>query len=382
MAINKDSLITTGGSQFVNFTNGVMRITVVGEDSTAGQIRPNGMSFVGELSGSNTNPHKLSIYSAEVTIPDSGISIPLDTIMGRTRDINDIFNTKGSYAGSTMGNEVLNTTDMSIGFSEDYVYLSDNPEGHVVSRDILTSMLKGDSFLCEGKLIKVAGTNGTVKRGRDATSDRFFGGLFVADGKLIVPQAAKEDGSPLLEPNSRVVAYNNTALTVMVEFLYTFSEEKSNGFRFVYSLNSGFAYNEADDVNKVSCTSQILCDPRMIKKFWIDGDSVNTIKTEVLAFTGTAGSECDVVDQAIAKNIALDEELPVLAYTSINNQAAYVLCTDEVAIPAIIGGNGANPNMATVAAMPIADLKMEDFAFLIYDFDLTEAKFKPHAYKK
>lgn len=382
MSINKDSLITTGGSQFVNFTNGVMRITVIGEDTSAGQPRPEGLVFVGELSGQTTSAHKLAIYSAEVSIPDTGISIPLDTIMGRTRDINDIFNTKGSYAGSTMGTEVLNTTDMTIGFSEDYVYLSDNPQGHIVSRDILMSMLKGDSFRDGDKLIKVAGTNGAVKRGRNANSDRFFGGLFVTDGKLIVPQAAEEDGSPVLEPNSRVVAYNTTALTVMVEFLYTFSETKKNGFRFVYTLNSGFAYNEADDVNKISCTSQILCDPRIIKDFWINGEASNSFKTSTIDFTKETGSECDLVDQAATALVNLNMKLPVIGYIDVKGQAAYVLCTEDIAIPAMVGGNGANPNMASVSTMAKANLELSDFAFLIYDFDLTEAKFKAHPYKK
>lgn len=392
MSINKDSLITTGGSQFVNFTNGVMRITVIGEDTTENQVRPEGLKFVGELSGQDTSAHKLAIYSAEVSIPDTGISIPLDTIMGRTREINDIFNTKGSYAGSTMGTEVLNTTDMTIGFSEDYVYLSDNPQGHVVSRDILTSMLKADSFKHGDSLIKVAGTNGAVKRGRDASSDRFFGGLFVADGKLIVPQAANEDGSPVLEPNSRVVAYNTTALTVMVEFLYTFSEEKKNGFRFVYTLNSGFAYNEADDVNKISCTSQILCDPRIIKDFWINGEAANSYKAETISFiaeveagapegTLATGSECDLMLNAITAGAKIDEKLPVIGYTSVNGQAAYVLCAEDIAIPALIGGNGANPNMDSVSRIEVSKLAITDFAFLIYDFDLTEAKFKPHMFK-
>lgn len=397
--INKDCLITTGGSQFVNFTNGVMRITVIGEDTAVHPGVPEGLLFVGELSGQNLEPHKLNIYSAEVSIPDSGISIPLDNIMGRTREINDIFNTRGSYAGSTMGNEILNTTDMTIGFTEDYVYLSENPQGHIVSRDILTAMLKGDSFNNGASIIKVAGTNGAVKRGRDAASDRLFGGLFVADGKLVVPQAAEENGKAVLQPNSRVVAYNTTALTVMVEFLYTFSEEKKNGFRFVYTLNSGFAYNEGDDVNKVSCTSQILCDPRIIKDFWINGDAVNCVKTETeIVFNpdevddgqgGTVpgtGSETNILDIAAANGIELDNTLPVLAYTKINDGvedcAAYMLFAEDVAIPALIAGNGANPNMASVSLVDPLLLRKEDFAFFIYDYDLTTAKFKQHAFKK
>ena len=41
--------------------------------------------------------------------------------MGRNREINDIFDTTGSYAGSTKGNEQLIDKTQSIQFANDYV---------------------------------------------------------------------------------------------------------------------------------------------------------------------------------------------------------------------------------------------------------------------
>jgi hypothetical protein len=37
--------------------------------------------------------------------------------------------------------------------------------------------------------------------------------------------------------------------------------------------------------------------------------------------------------------------------------------------------------MASVSKIEVSKLNIADFAFLIYDFDLTEAKFKPHMFK-
>ncbi|MGL4998145.1 MAG: hypothetical protein ACRC5T_04190 [Cetobacterium sp.] len=386
-AINKDSLITAGGSKFVNFTNGVMRITVIGEDCSVDQP-VDGLKFVGDVGALSAKPHKLAIYSAEVSIPDTGIAIPLDTIMGRTRDINDIFNTKGSYAGSTMGNEQLNTTDMSLGFTEDYVYLSDNPQGHIVSRDILRSMLSADSIGINGKIIKIAGTNGSVKRGREASSDRYFGGLFVTDGKIVVPQASDSNGESILESNTRVSAYNTSALTVMLEFLYTFSAEETNGFRFTYALNGGFNYQEGDDVNKVTCTSQILCDPRTIKDFWINGDApgcgkIQKDKLLTLIKTDDVATSKQVYIDAIDNNgiIIENKNGPVVLYSEdADGNAGYILLAGDVPVPAYIGDNGANPDLTSLETLELA--KPEHYRFEIYDFDLTNASFKPHKFVK
>ncbi|MGL5099477.1 MAG: hypothetical protein ACRC6B_05495, partial [Fusobacteriaceae bacterium] len=313
---------------------------------------------------------------------DTGIAIPLDTIMGRTRDINDIFNTKGSYAGSTMGNEQLNTSDMSVGFTEDYVYLSDNPQGHIVSRDILRSMLSADSFGLDGKIIKIAGTNGSIKRGREASSDRYFGGLFVTDGRIVVPQASNEHGEAVLESNTRVSAYNTSALTVMLEFLYTFSAEETNGFRFAYVLNGGFNYQEGDDVNKVTCTSQILCDPRTIKDFWINGDAPGSVKMNDTEMA----SAFKIDDVATSKQVYVDtlaenKNGPVTIYTAnASGDASYVLLAGDVPVPAYIGDNGANPDLSDLSDAALQTI--DAYRFEIYDFDLTNASFKKHKFVK
>lgn len=393
MAINKDSLITAGGSKFVNFTNGVMRITVVGENSTEKHVYgTNGFSipFVGDLTGTHSDGHKLDIFTAEVSIPDTGISIPLDTIMGRTRDINDLFNSKGSYAGSTMGNEQLTTNEMSIGFTEDYVYLSDNPAGHIVSRDILKSMLAAESFgfinpdTAKECIVKVAGTNGAIKRERMASSDRYFGGLFVNDGKLVVPQAADKNGKPLLESNARVVAYNTSALTVMIEVLYTFSETETNGFRFVYTLNGGFNYNEGDDVNKVTCNSQVLCDARVIKDFWVNGDATNCLTTDTATLTPflladeVDGSNVPYID-LVGANAPVAEDGPNVIYINDNTGCSYILLAGDVPVPAYIGENGANPDLCAMDSIISADLMNLDlYKFNIYNYDLVDATFKKH----
>ncbi|MGL4998146.1 MAG: hypothetical protein ACRC5T_04195, partial [Cetobacterium sp.] len=147
---------SNGGSQFVNFTNGTIRVTVLGEKmaderptSNVGALH--GIKFEGDETVKDA--HRMALYSAELTVPDSGISIPLDNIMGRTRNINDIFNTRGSFAGTTKGTEILNTTDMSLGFTEDYVYLSSQAEGHIISRDVIRAMLLAETFPHNGDTI-------------------------------------------------------------------------------------------------------------------------------------------------------------------------------------------------------------------------------------
>lgn len=409
---NIDLLKTsTGGSQFVNFTNGTIRITVVGEDMKA--VTPEGgITF----EDTETKAHKLQIFSAELSVPDTGISIPLDNIMGRTRNINDIFNSSGSFSGTTMGTEVLNTTDMTLGFVEDYVYLSDSPDGHIISRDVLRAMLLGETFqheIVDSKgvktydTIKVAGTNGTVKRETKALSSRYFGGMFIQDGKLVVPQATDKDGNPILKPNARVAAYNTTALTVMIEFLYSFSQEKNNGFRFVYVLNGGVTYNEADDANKFSCTAQILCDPRAISTFWINGGSDNCIMIDKLSTT-VEGAEVPMTIADVStkvKDAIVSEgwstENPVVVYVNKDIVAAstpparkkravgdnaqlsgYMLFTGTgVPVPAYLSENGANPTLVDVSSLEAAELeklKVNDYIFDIYNYDILSAKFVPY----
>lgn len=422
---NIDLLKTsTGGSQFVNFTNGIVRITVLGENMKNASGVSEGITFEDGLDSAAA--HKLAIYSAELTVPDTGVSIPLDNIMGRTRNINDIFNSSGSFAGTTMGTEVLNTTDMTLGFTEDYVYLSDSPKGHIISRDILRAMLLGETFQhFTGEVdgtktydtIKVAGSNGTVKRGTKALSNRYFGGLFIHDGKLVVPQATDKDGNPLLKPNARVAAYNTTALTVMIEFMYSFSQEKTNGFRFVYVLNGGVTYNEADDANKVSCTAQILCDPRAITSVWIDGGAPNAIMLDSLKDEMGTPFTIQQIQQKVTEAITAKEvsqDAPIIVYvnkekapltrrrklsknTEINKTSGYMLFTCAgIPVPALISEDGANPVLVDTSTLPpesapesapgandaVVGLdkftSIDDYIFDVYNYEMLNAKFVPY----
>lgn len=397
---NTDILKTSnGGSQFVNFTNGTIRITVLGEKMKTEALLSNELSD--KILFENTSEkegHKMAIYSAELTVPDSGISIPLDNIMGRTRTINDIFDGGGSFAGTTKGNEVLNSTDMSIGFTEDYVYLSDKASGHIISRDIIRAMMLAETFPHGEDTIKVAGTNGTVKRGENASSNRYFGGLFLKDGKLVIPQSTDDFGNPMLKTNARVAAYNTTALTVMIEFLYTFSQEKKSGFRFVYILNGGMTYNEADDANKVSTTAQILCDPRAIDSFFISGGS------DVSGFIHLKPEDTMEAPAGMTKASILARDSrdvsktanPILVYANVDSSAAtrnskrrtfaksentissgYMLF-DSIGnpVPAFIGPKGENPVISELGDA-VAN-KALDYVFNIFDYDMKEAKFVPY----
>ncbi len=401
---------STGGSQFVNFTNGTIRITVLGEKMKSETLASNAgadgtlVPFKIEFDGTTAQEgHKMAIYSAELTVPDTGISIPLDNIMGRTRNINDIFDGGGSFAGTTKGNEILNTTDMSIGFTEDYVYLSDKASGHIISRDIIRAMMLAETFPHNGETIKVAGTNGTVKRGEKATSNRYFGGLFIKDGKLVVPQSTDEFGNPILKTNARVAAYNTTALTVMIEFLYTFSQEKKSGFRFVYVLNGGVTYNEADDANKVSATAQILCDPRAIDSFFISGgadiDAYANIKADDTMATPTGTVKAMTLGRA---GMAAKTDNPILMYVNVDhapvepslplgtkrrrmstrNTAGMItsgyMLFDSLGnpVPAYVGIKGENPKVVELAT--ITDNKAIDYVFDIYDYDMKESQFVPY----
>lgn len=60
MAIKKQSIVN---GRFTNFTNGVLRVTTICEKMT--QAEP-------------TDNHELAIFSTIFSIPDTGISLPLD----------------------------------------------------------------------------------------------------------------------------------------------------------------------------------------------------------------------------------------------------------------------------------------------------------------
>lgn len=261
MAVQQN-IISNG--RFTNYTNGIVRVTAIAENMTN---------------------HNMAIFSTILSVPDTGITLPLDTIMGRNREINDIFDTTGSYAGSTKGNEQLMDKTQSIQFADDYVYLAKKSADVATSKSAIYNMLAADIIIntdfsavgTDGELSKsiwkIAGTNGNIKRGKTANSDLNHRYLLLQDGKLIVPQASTNDGSIYLQDNTRVAAYNTSTLCVMLEVMVEFSSTYKQGYRFAYCSPSNLTWNEGDDYNRISTDIQFLSDTRIIDNFFIDGQS-------------------------------------------------------------------------------------------------------------
>ena len=62
-----------------------------------------------------------------------------------------------------------------------------------------------------------------------------------------------------------------------------YNENKSEGYRFVYTLNSNFKYQEQDQANEISFDQLILSDVRYIDKFFYQGFSTGETGTNVPA---------------------------------------------------------------------------------------------------
>lgn len=266
MAIQQN-IISNG--RFTNYTNGIVRVTAIAENMTN---------------------HSMGIFSTILSVPDTGITLPLDTIIGRNREIKDIFDTTGSFAGSTKGNEQLIDKTQSIQFADDYVYLARRSADVATSKSAIYNMLAADVIFntdfekVDGKgelstsLWKVAGTNGNIKRGKTANSDLNHKYLLLQDGKLVIPQASTNDGSILLQDNTRVAAYNTSTVCIMIEVMTEFSGNFKQGYRFAYCSPANLMWNEGDDYNKISTDVQFLCDARIIDEFFLDGPSTGEEK--------------------------------------------------------------------------------------------------------
>lgn len=339
--------------KFVNFTHGLCRVTALTE---------------------NMATHKVEIFSSVISVPDTGVTLPYDTILGRSREINDIFDATGSFAGSTTGNEVLVDKTQSITLADDYVYLSDDPASIAESKNMLISMLSGEMFKGpDGNIRKVIGTNGNVKRGKRAYSNLPFMELLREDGLLKVPQASDDSGNPLLIYNSRVTAYNNFSLCVMLEFITEFSSVEKQGYRFSYVLNSNILQNEQDDYNKFSMDAMFLCDYRSIDKFFVEGISagystdkyvemataptIDDSTKEITAITGITGTP-------VAGSVAI-------VYVATAGNSGYVIAdhdgTNWIARSAVLADNGAS--MATAANAAACIIPIYDFNFETGDFE-------------
>jgi hypothetical protein len=266
------------------------------------------------------------------------------------------------------------------------------------TKDTLRAMILGDAFETSVTIpvdasespaphtIKVAGTNGVVKRGRGATSDLSFGALFYNDGRFIVPQASDQAGKPLREPNTRVGAYNTTALTVMLEFLYEFSTTRRQGYRLVYALNGELQFTEADDANSLSFNAQLLCDTIDIDDFWIYGG--NAVKmanaTNYNHFIEVAQDEItiDATDGTIGIiGQPWTGDLPIPCVFYCPNGLQEVAGSEIIDEPSMVlscdGGKTAVSRLLdlSITGGDSPATNARGYAFGIYDFDVTQGQF-------
>lgn len=339
--------------KFVNFTNGLCRVTALTE---------------------NMDSHKIEIFSSIISVPDTGVTLPFDTILGRNREINDVYDATGSFAGSTTGNETLVDKTQSITLADDYVYLSDNPANVAECKNVLISMLSGEMFTGpDGHIRKVIGTNGNVKRGKRANSNLPFMELLREDGMLKVPQASDNDGNPLLVYNSRVTAYNNFSLCVMLEFITEFSSTDKQGYRFAYVLNSNILQNEQDDYNKFTMDATFLCDYRNIDRYFVEGISsgYSTDRYVNLESATVADTTLEITLTGITGTPEAGDVAIAYIAEDTGNDSGYIICdysgTAWVARSAVLADDGASMAVVTTG---------QDCIIPIYDFNFEEGSFE------
>jgi len=213
----------------------------------------------------------VELYSTVFTVQAGNLTLNLDPLLGKTRTINDLISKRGFLAGSTSGEAELTPKTTSITLKSDYVFLTPEKKGTEMSKDILTAMMKGEGFLTDEGYKKVVGTNGTFKRGFNTNQNRFFGKLFELDGRLVIGDAATEDGDGITVGNIRTPAYNKTCNLLIFEVITPYDDETIDGLRFVYTMNSDVNWSDASDANEVTMTQTQLCDARIVDDFLIRG---------------------------------------------------------------------------------------------------------------
>ena len=255
-------------SQLTNVTTGLARVTVIVADLGA-----NGKTFAG-----------YEIHSSIIGAPDSGINYPINTILPQNNEMNDIYS-RGNFIGTTLGNETLQEMTVSMSFINDFVYKMTGQTDVEYMNNILVNMIKAEAYKVGGKVYKAYGTNGVKKIGKKATIVAGLKNIFLKDGEMTVPQSFDEvTGKPKTISNTRIPAYNNKSLCIMLEHLTEFDSTNKQGLRYVYTLGSNFQMSENDDVNKITFDAVFLAESKHIESFWIDEFGAN--EAEILAVTG------------------------------------------------------------------------------------------------
>ena len=145
----------------------------------------------------NSTDKQVKMFNTVFPVPSGQFQISLDPILGKTKQINDIFNKRGFLAGSTSGEVQLTEKTTSISLKTDYVFLNSDKKGIEMSGNILDAMIKGEGFMHNSAYHKIVGTNGTYKKGFNTNTNMFFGKLLELDGRLIIPDAATDGGNAI-----------------------------------------------------------------------------------------------------------------------------------------------------------------------------------------
>ena len=160
------------------------------------------LTVVGATTGSDEKD--VELFSTVFPVPSGQFQISLDPVLGKTKALNDIFNKRGFLGGTTSGEVQLTEKTTSITLKTDYVFLNANKKGIELSRNVLDAMIKGEGFIHSNEYVKVLGTNGSVKHGFLARTNRFFGKLFELDGRLVIADAATPKGKQVAPKSTKV----------------------------------------------------------------------------------------------------------------------------------------------------------------------------------
>ena len=241
-------------TRLVSQANGCARYTVLAESVTTGLTKA---------------------FSIKLSIPDEGLSYNLDTLISKKRDTQANYVCDGSFAGLTKGNQQYEEKTLDMTFGDDY-NVATNDVDSTVAISIIKAMFDGSSFEFGGDTYIVVGTNG-VRNIATVTNELGFKNLLLEDGKLLNPNLKNADGSLFSQANNAVTAYNDTTMG-MFEALYAYSDADIKGDRFTYFLSESCDFNEGSgaDINKYSISGTRYCDPRAIRKYFIDGNSYAT----------------------------------------------------------------------------------------------------------
>lgn len=257
---------------------------------------------------------RVDLFSVPISTPSGQLQLSEEPILGKTRQINDIFNKQGNFGGSTSGEVTLTAKTASISIKNDYAYLSPVGMGIEMSRNAMKGILSGDGFhdQVNGVYRSIVGTNGAIKRSSTTDQNYIFKKLFEIDGRLKIADAKTEAGHAVTQRNTRTPAYDKTCLYMVFENITKLDDDNIDGIRVVYTMNSEVSVSDATDANEVSFTQTQLSDIRHIKEFFISGFADDEVGIDTSVTTTVNLGTVTVVDDVNNKLTFAGNLQPIL----------------------------------------------------------------------